>query len=141
MYLTNRKRYDTITMQVHHKFVEVCSELVTLIVTRDSFKFTMNSNDLFSFLEEETVQDEQDAMVVDQPTHKRKADQPLDDSLPNDPGPSSPKRPRMASPAPVVLDDFETEAKREVAASAGLTGAVEAGSRLELKHQVRTNLA
>ena len=39
------------------------------------------------------------AMVVDQPTHKRKADQPLDDSLPKDPGPSSPKRLRMASPA------------------------------------------
>ncbi|KIJ98963.1 hypothetical protein K443DRAFT_103070 [Laccaria amethystina LaAM-08-1] len=47
----------------------------------------------------------------------------------------------MASPAPVVLDDFETEAKREVAASAGLTGAVEAGSRLELKHQVRHQVA
>lgn len=42
-----------------------------------------------------------------------------------------------SAPNPVVLDDFETEAKREVAASAGLTGGVEAGSRLEIRHQVR----
>ncbi|KAF6760384.1 rRNA-processing arch domain-containing protein [Ephemerocybe angulata] len=52
------------------------------------------------------------------------------------------KKPRMGSPKPVVLDDFETEAKREVAASAGLTGsAVESGSRLELRHQVRHQVA
>jgi ATP-dependent RNA helicase DOB1 len=38
----------------------------------------------------------------------------------------------------MVVDEFETEAKREVAASVGLTGATEtAGSRLELRHQVR----
>jgi len=52
------------------------------------------------------------------------------------------KRPRLdEAPNPVVVDEFETEAKREVAASAGLTGAVEAGSRLELKHQVRHQVA
>ncbi|KAH8110971.1 antiviral helicase [Phellopilus nigrolimitatus] len=51
------------------------------------------------------------------------------------------KKLRIASPAPVVVDEFETEAKREVAASAGLTGAVEAGSRLELRHQVRHQVA
>ena len=49
---------------------------------------------------------------------------------------SAPKKQRLSSPKPVVLDDFETEAKREVATSAGLTGAAETGSRLELKHQV-----
>lgn len=54
----------------------------------------------------------------------------------NEPGPSVQKRPRVASPVPVVVDEFETEASREVEASAGLTGGVEAGSRLELKHQV-----
>ncbi|TFK24097.1 antiviral helicase [Coprinopsis marcescibilis] len=59
----------------------------------------------------------------------------------NEPGPSSLKKLRLSSPKPVVLDDFETEAKREVAASAGLTGTVEAGSRLELKHQVRHQVA
>ncbi|KAF8958427.1 rRNA-processing arch domain-containing protein [Flammula alnicola] len=59
----------------------------------------------------------------------------------NGAGPSAPKRPRLSSPKPVVLDDFETEAKREVAASAGLTGTAEAGSRLELKHQVRHQVA
>lgn len=60
-----------------------------------------------------------------------------------DAGPSSLKKPRIAEPSPapfvqpVVVDEFETEAKREVAASAGLTGSTEAaGSRLELKHQV-----
>ena len=36
----------------------------------------------------------------------------------------------------MTIDEVEIEAKREVAASAGLTGAVEAGSRLELRHQV-----
>jgi len=47
------------------------------------------------------------------------------------------KRARLRSPGPVVLDDFETEAKREVTASAGLTGTTtEVGSRLELRHQV-----
>ena len=49
---------------------------------------------------------------------------------------STPKKQRLSSPKPVVLDDFETEAKREVAASAGLMGTVETGSRLELRHQV-----
>lgn len=51
------------------------------------------------------------------------------------------KKPRLASPQPVVVDEFQTEAKREVAASAGLTGTVEAGQRLELRHQVRGNLS
>lgn len=46
------------------------------------------------------------------------------------------KKPRLASPKPIVVDEFHTEAKREVAASAGLTGTVEAGQRLELRHQV-----
>jgi len=49
------------------------------------------------------------------------------------------KKPRLALPKPVVVDEFETEAKREVAASAGLTGGVEAGSLLELRHQVMTS--
>lgn len=46
------------------------------------------------------------------------------------------KRSRAASPVPVVVDEFQTEAKREMAASGGLTGPVEEGSRLELRHQV-----
>jgi ATP-dependent RNA helicase DOB1 len=43
------------------------------------------------------------------------------------------------APEPVVVDEFEAEAKREVEASAGLTGAADAGpgSKLELRHQVR----
>ncbi|KAG8221584.1 putative ATP-dependent RNA helicase [Butyriboletus roseoflavus] len=51
------------------------------------------------------------------------------------------KRSRAASPVPVVVDEFQTEAKREMAASGGLTGLVEEGSRLELRHQVRHQVA
>ncbi|KAK0452732.1 P-loop containing nucleoside triphosphate hydrolase protein [Desarmillaria tabescens] len=47
----------------------------------------------------------------------------------------SAKNPRL-TPS-LLLDDFETKEKQEVAASAGLDNAVEAGGGLELKHQVR----
>jgi len=121
----------------------------------------MDSNDLFSFLDEapadtgEGNDSDHDAIQTDPKNssnslpRKRKlspfpregpsprnGDVPMRE-LEDEPGPSALKKPRMASPKPIVLDDFETEAKREVAASAGLTGGVEAGSRLELRHQVR----
>ncbi|KAF8919476.1 antiviral helicase [Mucidula mucida] len=51
------------------------------------------------------------------------------------------KKARIEAANPVVLDEFETEAKREVAASAGLQGSVEEGARLELRHQVRHQVA
>ncbi|KIY70037.1 antiviral helicase [Cylindrobasidium torrendii FP15055 ss-10] len=52
------------------------------------------------------------------------------------------KKQRLEEPEhPEVLDDFETEAKREVAASAGLQGSVEEGAKLELRHQVRHQVA
>lgn len=47
------------------------------------------------------------------------------------------KRQRVFSSEAVLVDEFEREAKREVPASAGLTGTVEVGQRLELRHQVR----
>jgi len=118
----------------------------------------MNSNDLFSFLEdgaEDQQVENEEPMAVDATSpspkslQKRKADSPppanlsttnghVADELPNGEGPSAPKKARISSPQPQVLDDFETEAKREVAASAGLVGTeAEAGSRLELRHQVR----
>jgi len=118
----------------------------------------MNSSDLFSFLDEVPPEppngghlDVGDEMRVDQdlpdPSHIRKRkivpDFPhMQDAsgvgrdLENKPGPSNLKKPRLASPKPVVVDEFEREAKREVAASAGLTGGVESGTRLELRHQV-----
>lgn len=118
----------------------------------------MNSNDLFSFLDEGVEEDEIGSATMEVDTapstsktlQKRKANTPPianfgdaqaangsdADVNTNGAGPSVPKKPRMSSPKPVILDDFETEAKREVAADAGLTGAAEAGSRLELKHQV-----
>ena len=116
----------------------------------------MDSNDLFSFLDEappkadspeadgDVAMQEPDSSNDAAPSKKRKASIPTEPSngeaVPsNEPGPS-PKKPRLASPNPVVVDEVEIEAKREVAASAGLTGAVEAGSRLELRHQVRTRL-
>lgn len=47
------------------------------------------------------------------------------------------KRPRLVEPAPIVLDEFETEAKREIEANAGLTGAeVTVGQKISLSHQV-----
>ncbi|KAF9004640.1 rRNA-processing arch domain-containing protein [Cyathus striatus] len=120
----------------------------------------MNSNDLFSFLDDASHDDEQisNEMPVDVPSslpQKRKAGSPVEqtssikengdepmDVTENDFGPSVSKKPRVDIPDPIVLDDFETEAKREVAASAGLTGStVEAGSRLELRHQVRHQVA
>lgn len=130
----------------------------------------MSSNDLFSFLDETVpevpeagtssnghadsmdTRTDQDLGSPNTRQLKRKADA-VESSVPTqengdvsmsdhrDPSPApSFKKPRMASPQPIVLDSVEIEAKREVAASAGLTGGVEAGSRLELKHQVRCNL-
>ena len=117
----------------------------------------MSSNDLFSFLDEAPPEGDDiengDAMEVEEkaevfvPLHKRKADgisvaldsnngQELEEQ--NDLPPSS-KKPRLSSPKPVVLDDFETEAKREVDASAGLQGSAEPGTRLEIRHQVRVS--
>ncbi|KZW01328.1 antiviral helicase [Exidia glandulosa HHB12029] len=76
---------------------------------------------------------------------KRRKDSP-DRDAPEPATTSEPasKKARIATPEdhdPVVLDEFETVAKREVAASAGLTGTVEADQRLELRHQVRHQVA
>jgi hypothetical protein len=110
------------------------------------------STDLFSFLNDnnnDSIQGQDEPMDVEEvkfnpQTLKRKAASPsidtsnakedtkenLEDTLPLN-------RPKIDVQKPIVLDDFETEAKREVAASAGLTGGtVESGSRLELRHQV-----
>jgi ATP-dependent RNA helicase DOB1 len=103
--------------------------------------------DLFSFLDDQptngTDEDGDVELVdVDAPAtvqRKRRASTPPTNghgpSITN--GEPSTKKARAATPPPVVLDEFETEAKREVAASAGLAGPVEAGSRLEIRHQVR----
>ncbi len=99
--------------------------------------------DLFSFLD--NVPDEKDdvEMAVDLPeptVKKRKVDEQNGNlgqephSVQND-EPAG-KKARIEAANPVVLDEFETEAKREVAASAGLQGSVEEGARLELRHQV-----
>ncbi|KZT37319.1 antiviral helicase [Sistotremastrum suecicum HHB10207 ss-3] len=124
----------------------------------------MDTEDLFSFLEEkqdaeldndvdipaaEPAAEEPEPSVKDR-RQKRKA-QAAQEISTEGAGPSSaktdangepaPKKPRMASPVPVVLDEFETEAKREVAASAGLTGSLETSQSLELRHQVRHQVA
>ena len=91
--------------------------------------------DLFSFLDavpddDSTVGDAKQVVA----SKKRRAKTPLKDA--NDEEPSV-KKPRLETPQnPIVLDDFETEARRVVAASAGLQGSVEEGARLELRHQV-----
>lgn len=107
-------------------------------------------DDLFSFLDvapqphENTGDIDENELRVDAiAAHgvKRKAGSSLSQTPPTyhepiEDFPSEHKKLRTEPPNPVLLDDFETEAKREVAASAGLTGTEEAGSRLELKHQV-----
>jgi ATP-dependent RNA helicase DOB1 len=121
----------------------------------------MTSNDLFSFLDDNHDSGNSDseiipdAMQVDKepacvpiPSNKRpgaaspelqtRVKSPTSSPPPEDGPPFKRKRldPSASAPA-VVVDEFETEAKREVAASAGLTGATDAaGLRLELRHQV-----
>ncbi|KAI0777586.1 antiviral helicase [Trametes elegans] len=122
----------------------------------------MDSSDLFSFLDDtaqkaDASQDANgDVQMTSEPqsangsVRKRKAaalttvqDGPTGtaDIVMDEARPSDPKKPRIEDHNPVVVDEVEIEAKREVAASAGLTGAVEAGSRLELRHQVRHQVA
>ncbi|KAJ2930545.1 hypothetical protein H1R20_g6533, partial [Candolleomyces eurysporus] len=115
------------------------------------------STDLFSFLDDnnnDSIQGQEEPMDVEevktnQQPLKRKAASPIDTSNTGEDTKEEPeedalplKRLKINVPKPIVLDDFETEAKREVAASAGLTGGtVESGSRLELRHQVRHQVA
>lgn len=121
----------------------------------------MDTDALFSFLHGEDV----DSMAVDNDAvsdangaakatkrsskKKRKADSSRASAAPeseDSPTISEPvqKKARIASPEvfnPVVLDEFETVAKREVAANAGLTSSsADADQRLELRHQVRLAL-
>lgn len=105
----------------------------------------MESGDLFSFLSDTADKSDQDGeeaigtSTLERSAKKRKNRvhneeiESLQTDIHNEPGPST-KRTRLASPKPIVLDEFETEAKREVEGSAGLTNGVEAG-RLELRHQ------
>ncbi|ETW75423.1 hypothetical protein HETIRDRAFT_67679 [Heterobasidion irregulare TC 32-1] len=80
-------------------------------------------------------------------TKKRKAERSnghAPSSIENEGVEGSATKKRRVEPSyqPVVVDEFETEAKREVIASAGLTESADAvGSRLELKHQVRHQVA
>jgi ATP-dependent RNA helicase DOB1 len=103
----------------------------------------MSTPDLFSFLNGAPSGDEDKDVDISEPRHvdknaKRRAiTDPMDDRANGAVSDiHAPKKARVLSPAPVVVDEFETEAKREMAASGGLTGSVEAGSRLELRHQV-----
>ncbi|KAF8056903.1 rRNA-processing arch domain-containing protein [Lyophyllum atratum] len=124
----------------------------------------MDIDDLFSFLNDTPGadgdgHDDDDPMQWDlvvsssKSMQKRKAQLPFLEMAPSrdqdvlmhdvaeDLGPSVPKKARMSSPNAVVLDEFEMEAKRQVPASAGLSESVDLGTRLELKHQVRHQVA
>jgi ATP-dependent RNA helicase DOB1 len=101
----------------------------------------MDSTDLFSFLDENVANDveietrnNEPQLTPNVPQKRKQTSLPGQDSQPA--WRDSSKKPRRSSPHPIVLDDFETEAKREIEASAGLTGTAEAGTRLELRHQV-----
>ncbi|KZT25605.1 antiviral helicase [Neolentinus lepideus HHB14362 ss-1] len=108
--------------------------------------------DLFSFLDDtrdghDAVSDSEDLLMQvtdakDVPKKRKAETPPASRTEHTDVDNSATKKPRLASPRPEVVDEVEIEAKREVAASAGLTGAaVESGSRLELRHQVRHQVA
>ena len=109
----------------------------------------MDSTDLFSFLDPGALEKDLDEVdMADVPTRKRKAspyvEQPVQNGEPshsgeNGAGSLSHKKQRFASPGPIVLDEVEVEAKREIKVSAGLMSAEtdETGSRLELRHQAR----
>jgi len=117
----------------------------------------MSANNLFSFLDvppddldegislEHTTEQNSDRPPTPTSSLKRKAQSPKlrppeqdgDHLVDIELTTNAVKRARLRSRGPVVLDDFETEAKREITASAGLTGTTtEVGSRLELRHQV-----
>lgn len=106
----------------------------------------MNSNDLFSFLDEDGVgkfekePNNQFSTAIPQKRKEVTIELSADSEDVHSSGESSPKKPRLCAQNPIVLDDFETEAKREVEASAGLTGTAEVGARLELRHQVLHHL-
>ncbi|KAJ7594571.1 rRNA-processing arch domain-containing protein [Mycena floridula] len=103
--------------------------------------------DLFSFLDPAAAADDDvDMPVAASAAPKRKASpKPIVQQEEQDEREPSPKRARFDAPTaelnPLLLDDFETEAKREISASAGLTGAAETNSKLELRHQVRHQVA
>ena len=116
----------------------------------------MSSADLFSFLDDapqdedieesfddtemRVEEDTEEPMDHDEDTKKRKVEDTLED-VRQDPGPSAPKKQRLDSPKPAVVDEVEIEAKREVPAVAGLqVSSGEAGAKLELRHQVRTRI-
>ena len=140
-----------------HGYLACLSSSLLASSSYHRFLYTSGSSfamDLFSFLDDGPAEDNFDSVEdANEPstsndTRKRRADSSerpdQDDDVAMDEqsaesGPPAYKKPRKSSPQPVVVDEFETEAKREVAASAGLTGTVEAGSRLELRHQVRCN--
>lgn len=103
----------------------------------------MSTSDLFSFLNGAPSGYEDKDIHVPEPRHvdkkikRRASTDPPGDRMGGSASASfASKKSRVSSPVPVVVDEFETEAKREMAASGGLTGSVEAGSRLELRHQV-----
>lgn len=88
--------------------------------------------DLFAFLEEDAINVPQKRKTTSAPSQVVQ-----DSQLAHQ---DSSKKARLSSPNPLVLDDFETEARREIEASAGLTGTAEAGAMLELRHQVSKSI-
>ncbi|KZT08888.1 antiviral helicase [Laetiporus sulphureus 93-53] len=120
----------------------------------------MDSDDLFSFLQPSATEPVSGQYMADmeattgpsENARKRKASSPP----PSSPLPinvnvssisdipasgSSQKKLRQASPNPIVLDEVEIEAKQDVTASGGFQGAVDEGSWIQIRHQVRHQVA
>lgn len=135
-------------------FVLLHNQLVFVPLDEVSSLLPAMAPDLFSFLDHAPPEDESDnetladkisispSVPVSTSSQKRKSSPGDADPVgrlppaPRETAERPVKRSRAASPVPVVVDEFQTEAKREMAASGGLTGPAEEGSRLELRHQV-----
>lgn len=100
----------------------------------------MDTDDLFSFLDDNAASTSKVDIVEDVSKKKRRNgtsvvngdSERTQKKAKVDPTPA----PMSVDTQPIVLDEFETEQKREVNASAGLTGQVADTQRLELRHQV-----
>ncbi len=126
-------------------FSDNCHKLLSKMDGNDLFSFDPSNGNEDQFL---TMNEEVLEAFYDGPTltgRKRKASTALQktsltvhsfvlEEIENQHEPM--KKLRSISPEPLVLDKFQTEAKREVAAIAGLDNAFETGGGLELKHQV-----
>ncbi|KAG8911349.1 ATP-dependent RNA helicase mtr4, partial [Tulasnella sp. 417] len=143
--------------------ITIFSQPLYTPLTFSSPTFKMDSTDMFGFLSGQAPDADQ-SIPVDRPKKKKRkhaaAPEPAAAEEPangvetmdvdgektehvdgEDDDEPALKKLRIDEPAAVVTDEFETEAKREVKADAGLTGGQADGAKLVLTHHVRHRVA